>query len=248
MTDPPERPLLEAFVRGRVGTLAIDVTLATSARPLAIVGPNGAGKSSLLTMLLGARDGVVGKVVVGGRVLLDSAAGREVALEARRLGYVPQDGALFPHLDVRGNLALAARLGRIHARSAASTITRLLDELELSALASRGVGTLSGGERQRVALARALVIEPVALLLDEPLSSLDAAGRREVLSFLTRVIERRRIPALVVTHDADDVRALDADVIVLEAGRVTQRGTLGALIEAPSTPFVEAFVARTIGR
>lgn len=245
MTEAREWPRLEASVRGHVGTLAIEVTLAARERPLAIVGPNGAGKSSLLGMLLGAREAVVGKLVVGERVLLDSDAGRDVAMEARRLAYVPQDGALFPHLDVRGNLALAARLGRIDPRSAAATIPRLLEELELDALASRGVGTLSGGERQRVALARALVIDPIALLLDEPLSSLDAAARRDVRSFLTRVIERRRIPALVVTHDADDVRALDADVIVLEAGRVTQRGALSALIAAPATPFIEAFVARS---
>jgi molybdate transport system ATP-binding protein len=242
-----ERATLSASLSGRVGTLDLDVAFETSSRALAIVGPNGAGKSSLLAMLLGAR-GCKGRVAIGTRVLLDSESGRDAPIEDRRLGFVPQDGALFPHLDVRGNLGLATELARVPAAEASARIDRLLEELELGALRSRSVQGLSGGERQRLALARALVIDPVALLLDEPLSSLDARGRRDVLGFLVRVLERYPVPAVVVTHDADDVRMLDADVLVLEAGRVTQRGSLDELARSPATPFVEAFVARTLGR
>lgn len=240
------RPRLEATLRGAVGACTIDVTLATTDRPLAIVGPNGAGKSSLLAMILGAHAGVRGRIAIGDRLLLDSEAARSVPIEDRRLGYVPQEGALFPHRDVRGNLALAAELARVPEGGA--RVERALAELELASLASRAIDALSGGERQRVALARALVTDPIALLLDEPLSALDAAARRDVLALMRDVLARTPIPAIVVTHDVEDVRALGADVVVLEGGRVVQEGTLDAITRAPATSFVEAFVARTIAR
>lgn len=244
--SPTARPILQAHVAGVRGPLRLDVRFETHERVLALVGPNGAGKSTVLAALLGAAPALAQRVVVAERVLADATQAISVPIEARRLGYLPQDAALFSHCDVRGNLALALELARVPSTDRAARIERVCDELGLGALLSRAVHALSGGERQRVALARALVIEPVALLLDEPLAALDARGRAEVLVFLRRVFERHSVPAIVVTHDATDVHALEADVLVLEEGRVVQHGRLDELSRAPASAFVEAFVARIL--
>jgi molybdate transport system ATP-binding protein len=225
-----------------VGSLAIEVELDTGPGTLVTVGPNGAGKSTLLSLLLGARPVTRGRIEVGGRVLLDRERGVDVPIERRRLGYVPQDSGLFPHLDVRGNVAFArehARPDEARAEREAAT-ARMLDDLGVASLATRRPSSLSGGERQRVALARALVAEPAALLLDEPFAALDALARSEVRQALVLTLAKRQLPAIVVTHDAHDVRALSDRVVVMEAGRVVQSGSWRELSAAPRTAFVRA--------
>jgi molybdate transport system ATP-binding protein len=236
---------LRADVRASVGALTIEAELDTGPGTLVLVGPNGAGKSTLLSLLLGARPVAAGRVEVGERVLLDRERGIDVPTEARRLGYVPQDSGLFPHLDVRGNVAFAAAHGgRARSRDERDrAVAELLDELGIAALAGRRPATLSGGERQRVALARALAIEPSALLLDEPFAALDILARAEVRAALGDTLARRRIPTVLVTHDARDLRALADHVAVLERGRIVQRGTVDELARAPATPFVAALAA-----
>ncbi len=215
-------------LRGHVGTLELDVSLEGTAGVLALAGPNGSGKTSLLRAMVGARS------LSHARVQVDGCALHERPVEARGIAYVPQGGGLFPHLNVLDNVAFGADAGR--ARS-------MLEQLELTGLALRRIGRLSGGERQRVALARALALEPAFVLLDEPLSALDAVTRRSVRAMLGRHLRAWAGPAIVVTHDVADAVALGAEVAVLEAGRIVQSGTVEVLRAAPATAFVEAFVA-----
>ncbi|MCH9680171.1 MAG: ATP-binding cassette domain-containing protein, partial [Deltaproteobacteria bacterium] len=147
---------------------------------------------------------------------------------------------LFPHLSALDNVAFGLAHGpvassRTQRRDAAMA---LLERLGCPALASRMPAGLSGGERQRIALARALVVDPDLLLLDEPLSALDIASRRSMRTFLVEHLTQRAKPAIIVTHDPRDIRALDAETFVLEGGRIVQRGTSGALQQAPATDFV----------
>ncbi|WP_053237777.1 ATP-binding cassette domain-containing protein [Sandaracinus amylolyticus] len=233
---------LRARIEAQVGRLAIDVELDTGPGVLAIVGPNGAGKTTLLSLLLGVLPVTRGRIEVNGVVLLDTSASVNAPVEARRLGYAPQDHALFPHLDVRGNVELAVSSALARAERA-RRIDEVLRDLQIEHLASRRPSTLSGGERQRVALARALSISPRALLLDEPLAALDARARREVRDFLATTLGALAIPSIVVTHDAAEARALGQRIAVMEAGRVVQQGTWDELVAAPATPFVRELAA-----
>jgi molybdate transport system ATP-binding protein len=227
---------LEVEVQGTAGALAIDVSFRTTDVPLVIAGPNGAGKTRALMMILGASRPARGRVTLAGTPLYDGARAIDVAIEARRIGFLPQRYGLFPHLDVLRNVAFGIagpsaerlRLAR-----------QALEDLDAGALAERRPAELSGGETQRVALARALAARPRALLLDEPLAALDVSIRREMRRFLAERLRAWSIPTVVVTHDRADAEALDGDVVVIEKGAVTQRGRLGELAAQPATPFVE---------
>lgn len=236
---------LQARLTARVGRLPLDVELCTGPGTLAVVGPNGAGKTSLLHLVLGVRPVEQGRVTVGREVLLDVEASIEVPVEQRRLGYVPQDYALFPHLSVQDNLlfALASAPWERDRAARARRVAAVLDELGLAALAHRRTQTLSGGEKQRVALARALSVSPRALLLDEPLAALDVHSRHEVRTVLAGYLKRVALPTIVVTHDAADARQLADRIAVMEAGRVTQCGTWQELAQSPASRFVEELVA-----
>jgi len=232
-------------LEGSIGPLDLRVRLETAGRPLVLVGPNGAGKTSILLMLLGALRPRRGWVELDGETLLDTERAIDLAPEERGLGYVPQDYGLFPHLTVLGNVAFGLecrkRLRRGERRERALA---LLAELEVAHLADRLPGSLSGGEGQRVALARALASDPRALLLDEPLAALDASVRRQVRELLPSRLAIAKLPAIVVTHDADDAAAFGEDIAVIEAGRLVQRGTIADLRAHPATPFVEELLAR----
>lgn len=236
---------LQVRVTAHVGRLLLDVDLDTGPGPLILIGPNGAGKSSLLSHALGALPVEQGRICVGEDVLLDTAANLDLPIERRRLGYVPQDYALFPHLSVRENLEFAvgsAQPGQARAERA-RRVAALIEELGLETSAERSPRTLSGGEKQRVALARALSVAPRALLLDEPLAALDVHARGEVRAFLAAYLEKLALPTIVVTHDAADARQLGRHLAVLENGRLTQTGTWEELSAAPASRFVEEFVA-----
>lgn len=234
----------------RRGGFSLDVDLAGGAGVLALVGPNGSGKTTVLRALAGAVPADRAEIQVADRVLHSSSRGIDVPMEQRRIGYVPQGYRLFPHLSVLDNVAFGlsvgpARLARPqrHARA-----TAILEDLGCAALAERSIATLSGGEQQRVALARALVLEPDLLLLDEPLAALDAISRRQVRAFLVEHLARFGHPTVLVTHDVDDVVALDARVAVLEQGSLLQCGDLGSLSRAPVTAFVGAFLDAHLDR
>lgn len=231
---------LSLRVAARFGTLDLDVALDTGPGTLVLVGPNGAGKSSVLALALGARRPERGLVRLGSDVLCDTERGIDVPVELRRLGYVPQHYALFPHLSVAENVAFGPRA---QGRTEDADIDALLGRLGLAPLRDRTVTALSGGERQRVALARALAARPRALLLDEPLAALDVHARGTVREMLASTLSELALPTLLVSHDVADARRFATRVAVLEAGRVTQLGSFAELERNPATRFVEELVA-----
>ena len=209
----------------QVGELDLDVRLDGATRPVALVGPNGSGKTTLLRTIAGAYRPSTGFIAVGDRVLFDSASGIDLPPEERRVGYVPQGYGLFPHLRVLDNVRFGLAASTRRDNGSRGSALAVLERLEAGHLAERWPDTLSGGERQRVALARALVTEPRILLLDEPLAALDAAARRTMRRRLAERLQESAVPALVITHDLHDIVALNADVHVMEEGRIVQRGS-----------------------
>ena len=216
----------------------LEVTLSLPGGPTVLVGPNGAGKSTLLRAILGAIPVRRGHILLDGRTLLDTARGISLPAEERRVGWVPQEYALFPHLTVLENVTFGSPGPAGRAR--AGTV---LDQLGLGPLAGRRPAALSGGERQKVALARALAAEPRALLLDEPLAALDADTRETTRTLLAETLRRVAIPSLVVTHDMRDVVALGAPVVLLESGRVRSLGGVAELRQSPPSDFARSLVA-----
>jgi molybdate transport system ATP-binding protein len=211
--------------------LALD--LEVGRETLALVGPSGAGKSSVLRAIAGLLSPERGRVAVGATTWLDTDRGVDVPPE-RRLVF--QEYALFPHLDVRRNVAFGGR-GRVD---------ELLDRFRIAQLASARPQSLSGGERQRVALARALAREPSVLLLDEPLAALDAHTRGVVRGELGELLAELRLPTVLVTHDFEDAAALADRVGVLVDGRVLQLGTAAELLAAPADAFVASFTGANL--
>jgi molybdate transport system ATP-binding protein len=206
----------------------------TDAPTLGVFGDSGAGKTTLLEAIAGLRRGAAGKIAFGGETWLDTARGVNLPPEARGVGYVPQDGLLFPHWDVTRNILAGSGRAR---RDGAPALRpdRVLAVLDLEPLRGRSVGTLSGGERQRVALARALCSGPSLLLLDEPLSSIEASLRSRILHYLLAVRDEFRVPTLYVSHDATEVTILCGEMIVVESGKVAARGRpADVLMAAPA--------------
>lgn len=202
----------------------------------ALVGPSGAGKTSVLRTVAGLARPERGRIALDGRVLFDAAAGIDRPPEERRVGYVFQEYALFPHMTVERNVAYAGGRGA----------AELLDRFHLTPLAKAHPGELSGGERQRVGLARALARDPDVLLLDEPMSALDSHTRAGVRAELRRNLDDLDLPVLLVTHDFQDAAVLADRVGVLVEGRLLQVGTPGELIAAPADPFVASFTGANI--
>jgi molybdate transport system ATP-binding protein len=240
---------LEARIEKRLGALALEVDLeveGTTGTALAVVGPNGAGKTTTLLALLGIVRPDGGRVVLAGQPLFDAGARLDLPTEERGIAYVPQDYALFPHLTARQNVefALACLRPAPPVKQRRERALALLERLGAAAYADRRPTALSGGERQRVALARALAREPRALLFDEPFAALDASARGEVRRYLRERLAELALPAIVVTHDRADVDGLGATVLVMEAGRITQRGTLSAVEARPATDYVARFCGR----
>ena len=200
------------------GAFTLEIHERFEARAVALFGPSGAGKTTVLDSIAGLRRPVTGEIRVGDRQLFASASRTEVPPRLRRVGYVPQDVALFPHLNVRHNVTYGAGKGRSH------MIEEVLEMLELRLLLERGVGGLSGGERQRVAIARALVSAPDLLLLDEPLAAVDVPLRGRILPYIERVRDALAIPLIYVSHVVDEVQRIADFVIVLDGGRVVRAG------------------------
>jgi len=206
---------------------------------VALFGRSGCGKTSLSHVIAGLLDPDTGRIELDGRVLLDTAAGTVVPAEQREIGYVFQDARLFPHLSVDGNLGYAERRAQRRAGTRAQRRPRyasretVVELLALGPLLSRRPYSLSGGERQRVAIARALLSQPRLLLLDEPLASLDAARREEVLPYLETLRDEVAVPIIYVSHQFDEVLRLATHVVLLEAGRIVAQGDLGAISLQP---------------
>ncbi len=212
----------------------LEVELHSASRVTGIFGPSGAGKSSLLKAIAGLTR-ARGLIRFGDEVWLDSEERVHVPPERRGVGYVPQDGLLFPHLDVRRNLLAGAGRARDAGGSSEASLDGVCELLELTPLLDRRVTALSGGERQRVALGRALCSGPRLLLLDEPLASLDLRLRRQVLPYLRRLRDELSIPVLLVTHEPAEVQALCDEMVTLERGRVVARGPSSEMLKRLDT-------------
>jgi len=204
-----------------------------------LIGPSGCGKSTLLRLLVGLVEADEGRVLFDGTEVTPATA---IALR-RRLGYVIQDGGLLPHLDARGNVALMARYLRWDERRVEARLAELAELVRLPTDAlARFPRELSGGQRQRVGLMRALMLDPDALLLDEPMGALDPLVRADLQQDLRDVFARLGKTVVLVTHDLAEAGYLGARLVLLQAGRVVQAGTLAELVRAPVDPFVTRFL------
>ena len=203
---------------------------APSGAVTALFGPSGAGKTSLVSMVAGLLKPDRGRIALGGRALFDSAGRVNLPPERRRLGYVFQEGRLFPHLSVRSNLTYGLKL--VPPAQRRLGLEQVVDLMGIGHLLGRRPATLSGGEKQRVAVGRALLTSPRLLLMDEPLASLDRARKDEVIPFLSRLTAELDMPILYVTHSAREIRLLADRVLMVDQGRIT--GSCSAADLAPA--------------
>lgn len=201
------------------GAFTLEIREQLTSRITALFGPSGAGKTTILDAIAGLRTPAAGTIAVGSRTLF--APGVNLPPHARHVGYVTQDVALFPHMDVRRNVLYGRRKGQ------KLELSVVVSTLEIADLLDRTVPQLSGGERQRVALARALMSAPELLLLDEPLAAVDVERRRRILPYVERVRDALGVPIIYVTHDADEVSRIADHVLVLDNGRVVRSGSPG---------------------
>jgi ABC-type sugar transport system ATPase subunit len=225
--------------RGQATVLA-QVSLEVGEEIVVLTGPSAAGKSSLLRAVLGLDTPSEGVIRIADRIV-SNGGGQLIAPEARNVAMVFQDLALWPHLTVAGNLALGLQARGVLHSERERRIAEALGWVGLADKAEHRPLQLSGGEQQRVAIARALVLQPLAMLLDEPLGNLDIERKAELLELFARLLHERRMPTLYVTHDPFEAAALADRIIVLEAGRIVQAGTLQSLLHESATPFVAMF-------
>jgi molybdate transport system ATP-binding protein len=228
--------------------LAVDLSLPMRGVS-AIYGPSGSGKTTLLRLVAGLERAARGRVVLGDPVLGDTVwqdEARFVPTHQRALGYVFQDARLFPHLTVRANLAYGQRRARSSAR-----LDDVVELLQIAPLLARSPDRLSGGEAQRVAIARALLTQPALLLMDEPLSALDAIHKAEILPYLERLHRSLDIPVLYVSHQMDEIARLADHLVMMQAGQVVAEGPLTTLLTRLDLPIAhrldaEAVIAATV--
>jgi len=216
---------LEVTLYHRQGDFTLDIAFRTDSRATALFGPSGSGKTTALNAIAGLLRPERGRIVFDGRIMLDTDGDVFVPPYRRRMGYVFQDGRLFPHLTVRQNLLFGRFFAgrRAARRDPAITLDRVVGLLGIEHILARRPVNLSGGERQRVAIGRALLSEPCMLLMDEPLAALDGARKAEILSVLERLRDVARVPILYVSHDVAEGSRIANNVIVLENGRTGDR-------------------------
>lgn len=234
---------VQASVTVTCGSFTLDATVEVDdGSVLALVGPNGSGKTTLLNVVAGLQPLDRGTVRIGATAVDDPAAGRFVPPESRAVGVVFQEYVLFPHLDARDNVAFGLRARGWRRGPARQLAEQWLDRLGVAHVARSRPSDLSGGQAQRVALARALALEPDVLLLDEPLSALDARTRDEIRRDLRAHLEAFPGAAIVVTHDALDAAALADRVAILDGGRLLQVGEADEVLAHPRSPYVADLV------
>jgi molybdate transport system ATP-binding protein len=220
----------------RLRAIALDLTFEVEPGTLALVGPSGAGKTTALRTVAGLLRPDRGRITFGAETWLDTERSIDLPPERRSVGFAFQEYALFPHLSVRENVAYGARDG----------VDELLERLGIGQLARERPAGLSGGERQRVALARALARRPDVLLLDEPLSALDAHTRVGLRAELRELLSERTAPTVLVTHDFEEAAAMAERVGVVVEGRLFQLGTPAELVAAPADAFVAGFTGANV--
>jgi len=224
--------MLSVNVEKRLGEITVATTFETAGGVTALFGPSGAGKTSIVNMIAGLIAPDRGRIALDDTVLFDSAARINLPPHRRRIGYVFQEGRLFPHLSVAQNLDYGRWIGGFDPDAAERA--RIVDLLDIGALLGRRPGRLSGGERQRVAVGRALLMKPRLLLLDEPLASLDRARKLEILPYLARLRDEAKVPMIYVSHQAGEILRLASQVVRIEDGRVLAVGGLELLDAEPA--------------
>jgi iron(III) transport system ATP-binding protein len=209
---------------------------------VSLLGPSGSGKTTLLRAVAGLEAPHEGRILIGDKVVFDKAKGVDIPAEGRNLGLVFQSYALWPHKTVFDNVAYALKLRSISRADVGTRVQAALEQLSLGHLASRFPHQLSGGQQQRVALARALVYNPPVILLDEPLSNLDAKLREEARAWLRELIMRMQLSALCVTHDQAEALAMSDRILLLNGGKIEQQGTPEEMYSSPETLFTAEFM------
>lgn len=238
--------MLDVDIEHRLGAFALDIHFASGRGLTALFGRSGAGKTSAVNAIAGLIRPQRGRIAVDGAVLLDTERGIFVPVHRRRIGYVFQEGRLFPHLTVRQNLLFGRWLGP--RRVAASVgFDDVIDLLGIAPLLARRPGRLSGGEKQRVAIGRALLANPRLLLMDEPLASLDAARKDEILPYLERLRDRGNVPIVYVSHAAAEVARLATTIVLVADGRVQAVGPVADIMgRAGQYPLAGGFEAGAV--
>jgi molybdate transport system ATP-binding protein len=219
--------MLTVDVQKRLGEFNLAIAFEAAGGATALYGPSGSGKTSLVSMIAGLLAPDRGRIALDEAALFDSTAGINLPAHRRRIGYVFQEGRLFPHMSVGQNLDYGRRMqGLPHDGAESERVVSLLD---IGDLLARRPGKLSGGERQRVAIGRALLMKPRLLLLDEPLASLDRARKLEILPYLARLRDEAKVPMIYVSHQAGEILRIASQVVRIEDGRVVSTGGLEQL-------------------
>ena len=227
-----KQAMLSVDVEKRLGEFTIAAKFEARGGVTALFGPSGAGKTSIVNMIAGLVAPDRGRIALGDAVLFDSAARIDLPAHRRRIGYVFQEGRLFPHLTVAQNLDYGRWMGGLPADRAEHE--RVVTLLNIGHLLARRPGRLSGGERQRVAFGRALLMRPRLLLLDEPLASLDRPRKLEILPYLARLRDEAHVPMIYVSHQAGEIQRLASQVVRIEDGRALASGGLELLDAEPA--------------
>lgn len=209
---------------------------------VSLLGPSGSGKTTLLRAVAGLEKPTQGKIIIGNNTVYDGTARSEIPAEERNLGLVFQSYALWPHKTVFDNVAYPLKLRKTPAAEITQRVQAVLEQLGLGQLGKRHPHQLSGGQQQRVAIGRALVYNPPVILLDEPLSNLDAKLREEARVFLRELIIKLGLSALMVTHDQNEAMAISDRILLLNNGKIEQQGTPQEMYGSPATLFTAEFM------
>lgn len=232
--------MVKVETQSKIGDFNHNVDFTAGNELVVAFGPSGSGKSLTLNMIAGLREPDSGRIVIGDQVFFDSSQKINLSPQRRKVGYVFQDYALFPHLTVAKNIAFG--LSGLNKTEVSSRVEAMLKLMRLERLGDSYPDRISGGQRQRVALARALVMEPAILLLDEPFSALDSAVREKLRLDLIKIKERYNIPIIFVTHDLEETYLLADKIVVFNQGRILQTGTRDQVFHQPNGRTVARFV------
>ncbi|MDX5594835.1 molybdenum ABC transporter ATP-binding protein [Pseudovibrio sp. SPO723] len=225
--------MIHVNVKGQADTFQTEIAFDSGGPVTAVFGPSGCGKTTLIRMICGLHAPENGRIAIGNTVLFDSVAGVNLPAHKRDLGVVFQEARLFPHMNVASNLRYGVWAG---GRKGSLSFAAVVELLGLAPLLKRRTANLSGGEKQRVAIGRALLAGPKLLIMDEPLASLDAARKAEILPFLLALKERIGIPMLYVSHALGEIEQIADDMVILNAGRVTAAGPVAELVNRLDVP------------
>jgi molybdate transport system ATP-binding protein len=226
--------MLTVGVEKRFGAFLLQASFEATGGVTALFGASGAGKTTIINMIAGLTRPDRGRIVLDDETLFDAAARIDVPVWRRLIGIVFQEGRLFPHLSVRHNLDYGRWMSGLAADP--QVFSHVVELLDIAHLLDRRPGRLSGGERQRVAVGRALLMRPRLLLLDEPLASLDAARKSDILPYLERLRDDAQVPMIYVSHDGGEVKRLATRVVMIEDGRVAATGGVELLAKRKKTP------------